>query len=99
MQYGRACDDYAIQPGAEKLEGLVNIIKANPTFPGVDDWIANVHQLMSDYRASHGGTPVAMQTPAPTPAPSSDPNVSVTTQQQGDATIVITHTNSTSSNQ
>ena len=98
LQFGRACDDYVIQPGTDKLEGLVSLIKANPTFPGVDDWIAKVHQFMSDYRASHGGTPVAMQNTTPTPPPT-DPNVSITTQQQGDATIIITHTNSPPANQ
>ena len=96
LQFDRASDDYAIAPGTEKLEGLVNLIKANPTFPQADDWISRVHKLMDDYRAQHGG--VATDTPNPAvPAPSApatDPHVTVTTVQQGDMTIITTHTNS-----
>jgi len=94
LQFDRACDDYAISPNMEKLESLVNLIKANPTYPQVDDWISRVHQLIDDYSAAHGGKPATVQTPAPAPAPSGNPNVTVTTQQQGDMTIITTHTNS-----
>jgi hypothetical protein len=93
LQFDRACDDYAITPGTDKLEALVNLLKANPTNPYADEWIAKVGQLMDDYRAKHGGAPVA-QTPATNAAPSGNPAVSVTTQQQGDATIITTHNNS-----
>jgi hypothetical protein len=94
LQFDRDCDDYAIAPGTEKLEGLVNLIKANPTYPQVEDWIARVHQLMDDYRAHHGGNPTTAQNPASSPsAPATDPNVTVTSSKQGDMTIV-THTNS-----
>jgi len=97
LQFDRACDDYTISPSTEKLEGLVNLIKANPTNPNADDWISRAHQLMDGYRTSHGGAPATTQTPAPstTPsAPGSSPNVSITTVQQGDETIITTHTNS-----
>jgi len=97
LEFDRACDDYAISPGIEKLEGLVNLIKANPTYSQVDDWITRVHQMMDDYRAHHGGRATTAQSPAtaPTPsAPTTNPNVTVTTEQQGDATIITTHTNS-----
>ena len=95
LQFDRASDDYAISPSTEKLEVLVNLIKANPTDPNADSWIARVGKLMDDYRASHGGSPAIAQNPTPTtPAPPADPNVTVTTQQDGDATIIITHTNS-----
>ncbi len=97
LQFDRACDDYAVAPDTEKLEGLVNMIKANPTYPKVDDWIARVHQLLADYRAAHGGPPATPQkvtTDAATPTPTTDPNVTVTTQQQGDMTVITTHTNS-----
>jgi hypothetical protein len=87
LQFERACDDYAVTPSTEKLEDLVNLIKANPTYPKVDDWIGRVHKLMEDYRASHGGA--AEVTTAATNAAPPDPNVS--TVQQGDMTIITTH--------
>jgi hypothetical protein len=95
LQFDRASDDYLVTPSTEKLEGLVNLIKANPTNPHADDWIARVSQFMSDYRAHHGGAP-APQGPSTTATPSAaNPSVVVTTQQQGDATIITTqHTNS-----
>jgi hypothetical protein len=94
LQFDRACDDYTIAPSTEKLEGLINLVKANPTHPDADDWISRIHQLMEDYRAHHGGSSDVAQTPAaPTPV-AKDSNVTVSTQQQGDATIVTTHTNS-----
>jgi hypothetical protein len=95
LQFDRASDDYAIQPSTDKLEVLVNLIKANPTFPQADDWITRVHQLLADYRAKHGGPPVTTQAPATnSTTPVGNPNVTITTEQQGDATIIITHTNS-----
>jgi hypothetical protein len=94
LQFDRACDDYAVAPGTEKLEDLVGLIKANPTYPQVDDWIARVHQMLDDYRGRHGGAPAAAQTPATAPSPAGNPNVTVTTVQQGDATIITTRTNS-----
>ena len=95
LQFDRACDDYVIAPSTEKLEGLVKIIKANPTYPQVDDWISRVKQLMEDYRARHGGKPATAQNPAAVPStPTGNPNVLVTTEQQGDMTIITTHTNS-----
>jgi hypothetical protein len=96
LQFDRAVDDYSVAPSTEKLEGLVNLIKANPTNSHADDWIARVGQLMDAYQASHGGAPVVATTPATgtsTPPPTADPNVTVTQQQQGDATIITTHTN------
>jgi len=96
LQFDRACDDYTVAPSTEKLEGLVNLIKANPTNLHADDWIARVRQLMDAYRASHGGPAMTAQNPATAPAPSAtatDPNVTVTAVQQGDATIITTHTN------
>jgi hypothetical protein len=97
LQFDRACDDYAVAPDTEKLEGLVNLVKANPTHPQVESWIARLQQLMADYRARHGGKAPGAPSPATAPAPSTpegNPNVTVTTQQQGDMTIITTHTNS-----
>lgn len=103
LQFDRACDDYTVSPSTEKLEGLVKLIKANPTYPGVEDWISRVHQLIDDYTARRTGKPVAAQTPSATPAsapvsaaPAATSNVVVTTEQQGDMTIITTHTNSAS---
>jgi len=100
LQFDRACDDYLVTPSTEKLEVLVDLIKARPTNPHADDWIARVSALMGDYRASHGRAPAtATQTPAATTnAAPSNPNVTVTTVQQGDMTIVTTHTNSAPTN-
>jgi hypothetical protein len=95
LQFDRACDAYAAEPSTEKLEALVALIKANPTYPQVDDWISRAHQLLEDYSARHGGKATTAQTPATTSSTqTSDPKVSVTTEQQGDATIITTHTNS-----
>ena len=97
LQFERACDDYAIAPSTEKLEGLINIYKANATFPGASDWHDRIEKMLADYRAQHGEKPAAdPNAPATgTPAPAKDPNVTVSTEQQGDMTIIITHTNST----
>ena len=97
LQFDRACDDYAIAPNTEKLEELVNLIKANPTCPSADDWISRVGKLLDDYRVRHGGKPLNAQSPTTAPtAPTGNPNVTVTTEQQGDATIITTHTNTNS---
>ena len=78
-------------PATEKLEGLVNLIKASPTNPHADDWISRVSGFMDDYRVKHGGAPAASTAPAATTntAPGA-PGVTVTTEQQGDATIITT---------
>jgi hypothetical protein len=62
----------------------------------VGDWFVRVHKLIDDYSASHGGPAPAAQNTTAVPAPSAPagPNVSVTTTQQGDMTIITTHTNS-----
>jgi hypothetical protein len=94
LQFDRACDDYSVTPSTEKLEGLVDLIKANPTAPQADEWITRVHALLDSYRAHHGGGAIT-QAPLPSPPiPAVDPNVTVTTVQKGDATIITTHTNS-----
>ena len=100
LQFDRATDDYLSAPGTEKLESLVNMIKANPTNPHADEWIDRVSKLMDAYRAAHGGAPsTATRTPAATTnAASGNPNVTVTTEQQGDMTIVTTHTNAAPAN-
>jgi hypothetical protein len=100
LQFERACDDYTIAPDTEKLEGLINLIKANPTYPDVTNWSKRVKGFLDSYRASHGGGGSNMSiAPAPaTNAPPANSNVSVTTQQQGDMTIVTTHTNAAPAN-
>jgi hypothetical protein len=98
LQFERACDDYAVTPGTEKLEALVNIIKSNSTYPGVDEWISRVGKLMDGYRKNRGiAPPTADSTVAATTSPD-NPNVTVTTEKQGDATIVTTHTNAPATN-
>lgn len=94
LQFDRACDDYAIYSGTEKLEGLINIVKASPTHPQADEWITRIHKLLDDYRAKHGGANT-LQASIPATTPAKDPNVTISTEQQGDATIVTTHTNTT----
>jgi hypothetical protein len=97
LQFDRACDAYTIAPSTEKLEGLVNLIKTNTTYPHVDDWISKVHALVQGYRTSHGLGPAPARSAATTAA-NADPNVTVTTERQGDMTIVTTHTNSPTTN-
>ena len=99
LAFDRGCDDYLSAPGTDKLETLVNMIKANPTSPHAGEWIDRVGKLMADYRASHGGAPATTQTPAAaTNAAPLGPNVTVTTVQEGDMTIVTTHTNAAPAN-
>ena len=98
LEFDRGCDDYTIEPDTEKLQALVEIIKANPSHPKLDDMIARVHQLLDDYRVRHPGQAAPAQ-PATTVAPTpSDPNVTVTTSTQGDMTIITTHTNAPPAN-
>jgi hypothetical protein len=56
LQFERACDDYALAPGTEKLQTLVELIKAHPTHSKVDDWIEKVHDMLQAYKASHPGS-------------------------------------------
>ena len=93
LEFDRACDDCTVAPSTEKLEKLVNIIRANPTYPHVDDWIAHAHQMMEDYRMRREGKTTTASNSEVTSS-SSDPNVTVTTVHQGDMTIITTHTNS-----
>ncbi len=93
MQFDRACDDYAITPSTEKLDGLIKIVNASPTHPEADDWIARIHKLLDDYRTHHGGSAIAPVAPGPITIPTKDPNVTISTEQQGDAIIITTHTN------
>jgi hypothetical protein len=98
LQFERAFDDYAIAPGTEKLETLVQIIHANPTHPQADDWIKRTKQLLADYGAKHGAPSPSTATesnPAPPPAVTNS-NVIITATKDGDATIITTHTNATS---
>lgn len=90
LVFGRACDEYAITPSTEKLEGLIKLVKANQNFPGVKDWIAQIGDLIKAYKEKHGG---AGPTNVAAPKPAGDPNVSVTTKQDGDMTIITTKTN------
>jgi hypothetical protein len=97
LQFERSCDDFAVTPGTDKLENLVQIIHANPTHPQADDWIKRTKQLLEDYSAKHGGRPVpsaVVDNSAP-PAAVTNTNVVITTVQQGDAQIITTHTNAT----
>ena len=93
LQFDRASDAYAIAPSTEGLLMLVNYIKQYPAHPRIEDWITRVQGFVKTYRASHGGA--AAQTAAPV-APASNSGVNVTTEQQGDMTIITTHTNSPS---
>ncbi len=98
LAFQRACDDYAITPSTEKLQVLVELIKANRNHPKVDDMIARTHDLLQDYRTRHPGTsPVAQTSDTSTNnAPAS--NVTVTATKEGDMTVVTTHTNAPPTN-
>jgi hypothetical protein len=93
LQFDRACDDYGITPSTEKLEAILQIIHSHPTHPQADDWIARAHQLLDDYRAKHGGAAATADNPATAPSAPANSNVVVTTEKQGDATVITTHTN------
>lgn len=55
LEFDRASDDFAIARTTEKLAALVAILKANPTHPQLDDWIARVRQMMQDLRNQKAG--------------------------------------------
>jgi hypothetical protein len=96
MMFDRGVDDYAVEPSMEKLQVLVDLIKANSACPTVKDMISKTHDLVADYRKRHpsAATPQA-ETATASGATSSapDPNVKVTTTTQGDMTIITTQTN------
>ncbi len=94
LAFGRACDDYTIEPSSEKLEGLIKLASSYPTYPSVKDWYTQIQTLLDDYTKKHGSPPPTQQ--ATTAAPATNSNVVVTEVQQGDATIITTHTNSAS---
>lgn len=89
LQFDRACDDYAVSPGTDKLQILVQLIHTNPTDPNAPDWLTRTRALVDAYRAGHGGSPSTVAPNATPPPPSGNPNVTVT--QQGDAQIITTH--------
>jgi len=101
LMFERASDDYKGTPSMEKLQVLVDLIKANPKCPTLDDMLTKVHDMVKDYRSRHPGaaspqgkTETASSTTAPV-----DPNVKVTTTKEGDMTIVTTQTNAAATTQ
>jgi hypothetical protein len=66
LQFERTCDDYALSPNTDKLQSLVELIKAHPTHSKVDEWIAKVHDLLQSYKASHPGSSDAASAPPST---------------------------------
>ena len=50
LQFQRGKDDFYAEPSEEKLEILVTLVKNNPTNPDLDDWIAQVKQMIQDFR-------------------------------------------------
>jgi hypothetical protein len=66
LQFERTCDDYALSPNTYKLQALVELIKAHPTHPKIDEWIAKVHDLLQGYKTSHPGSSDSAATPPTT---------------------------------
>jgi len=50
LQFQRGCDDFTLSPSTDKLETLVDIIKANPKHPKAEDMMTQVAQMVQDYR-------------------------------------------------
>jgi hypothetical protein len=79
----------------EKLEDMVKFITANNTNPQFADWDTRVQGMLKDYAAKRGApltqSGTATPAPAPAPAPPANPKETVTTETQGDATIITTH--------
>jgi hypothetical protein len=72
LQFERTCDDFALAPSTEKLQTLVELIKAHPTHSQVETWISKTHDLVEAYKASHPGSSDAAASntpPATTNAP------------------------------
>ncbi len=100
LSFDRGCDDYAITPSTDKLQFLVELIKANPTHPQLDDMIARARGLLQDYRTRHPNATAAAPPPT-TPAAATtatNANVNVTVTTSGDMTVVTTHTNAAPAN-
>jgi len=95
LMFDRASDDYKGTPSMEKLQVMVDLIKANPKCPTLDDMLSRVHDMVKDYRSRHPGaaTPQGNTATASSTTPPVDPNVKVTTTKEGDMTIVTTQTN------
>jgi hypothetical protein len=71
LQFERGCDDYALTPGTDKLQSLIELIKAHPTHSKVDEWIGKVHDMLQAYKAAHpsSSATAASATPPATNAP------------------------------
>jgi hypothetical protein len=76
LQFERGCDDFALAPNTDKLQSLIELIKAHPTYSKVDDWIAKVHDMMQAYKAAHPGSSA---TPASATPPTTNAAASMTT--------------------
>jgi hypothetical protein len=50
FEFERDSDDFAIKPSADKLETMVNLIKANPKHPNFADWSTRVHDMIKSFR-------------------------------------------------
>ena len=94
LMFKRGCDDYEITHSMDKLQTLLDIIKANPSHPKIDEMISRVHDLAQDYKKRQtANTAPAPAATAADGAGSTNANVTVTTATQGDMTIVTTRTN------
>jgi hypothetical protein len=89
LAFDRACDDYAITPNMDKLNAAVEILRSNPTHPKLEDMVAHAHQLVDDYRKSHGaaGTP-SVPTAGVGGPPGATPSSNETVTTEGDMTVV-----------
>lgn len=94
LAFEKDSDDFALSPSTEKLATLVNLLKANPDHPQIEDMTTRAHQMLKDYRTrKNGGAPPAAAPPATATTTSGGANVTVTTTTSGDATIITTTTN------
>ncbi len=66
LQFERTSDDYALSPNTDKLQALVELIKAHPTHAKMDEWIATVHDMLQSYKTSHPGSSDSASAPSPT---------------------------------
>jgi hypothetical protein len=69
LKFERGCDDFEVAPTTDKLATLVEIIRANPGHPQIDEMIARTRQMMRDYRAQKSGVAEPAATTTPPAAP------------------------------
>jgi hypothetical protein len=91
LAFSRASDDFNLAPSTDKLQAIVELLKAHADSPKIDDWISQAHAMAEVLRARKAG--VAAPTASATNAPSQmDSSVPVTNAPVTATTASTTNT-------